>query len=155
MASSLYKYLLYTGLILLTGALGTYLAGATNWIGPLLILGLLALAIGMRGVESLKGLTYPTVIFAAVATAMFYPQYLVQIGDFKMSRLIIPLLQIIMFGMGTTMTFNDFLGIIKTPQAVIIGLCCQFAIMPFLGFGIANLFGFPPGDCRRRYSNWL
>lgn len=144
MTSSLYKYLLYTGLILLTGALGTYLAGATNWIGPLLILGLLALAIGMRGVESLKGLTYPTVIFAAVATAMFYPQYLVQIGDFKMSRLIIPLLQIIMFGMGTTMTFNDFLGIIKTPQAVIIGLCCQFAIMPFLGFGIANLFGFPP-----------
>ncbi len=37
------------------------------WTGPLLILGLLALAIGVRGFEILKGLTYPTVIFAAVS----------------------------------------------------------------------------------------
>ncbi|MBK7870513.1 MAG: bile acid:sodium symporter family protein [Saprospiraceae bacterium] len=143
MNNSFYKYLLFAGLVGLSGAAIAYFANAVNWIGPLMILGLFALAIGMRGFDTLKGLTYPIVIFAAVATSMFYPQYLVQIGDFKLSRLIIPLLQIIMFGMGTTMTFNDFLGIIKTPQAVIIGLCCQFAIMPFLGFGIANLFGFP------------
>lgn len=143
MKSSSYRYLLFTGLAGLAGAAITYFAGAMTWAGPLLILGLVALSIGFRGVEILKGLTYPTVIFAAVATAMFYPQYFIQIGDFKLSKLIIPLLQIIMFGMGTTMTFNDFLGIIKTPRAVILGVCCQFAIMPLLGFSIANMFGFP------------
>lgn len=144
MAHSFYKYSLYTALASLSGAAIAYFAGVMDWAGPLLILGLSALAIGTRGFEILKGLTYPTVIFAVVAIAMFYPQHFIQIGDFKLSKLIIPLLQIIMFGMGTTMTFNDFLGIIKTPRAVILGICCQFAIMPFLGFGIANLFGFPP-----------
>jgi BASS family bile acid:Na+ symporter len=49
-----------------------------------------------------------------------------------------------MFGMGTTMTYEDFLGVIKMPKAVIIGLICQFTIMPFLGFAIANTFNFPP-----------
>lgn len=144
MTNSTYRYLLIAGLVGLGAAAITYFVGAMAWVGPLLILGLLALAIGMRGgSEILKGLTYPTVIFAAVATAMFYPQYFIQIGDFKLSKLIIPLLQIIMFGMGTTMTFNDFLGIIKTPRAVIIGVSCQFAIMPLLGFSIASAFGFP------------
>lgn len=30
------------------------------------------------------------------------------------------------------------------PKAVVIGLICQFTIMPFLGFAIAKTFGFPP-----------
>jgi BASS family bile acid:Na+ symporter len=144
MINSLYKYSLYLGIICLIVAAITYLVGATAWIGPSLVGGLLVLSLGMRGYEKLKAFSYPTVIFAMVGAGMFYPQYLVQIGDFKFSVLILPLLQIIMFGMGTTMTFNDFIGIIKTPKAVIIGLCCQFGIMPFLGAGIAAMFNFPP-----------
>jgi BASS family bile acid:Na+ symporter len=140
---SVHRISLVAGLISLTAALITYFANAPSATGPLMVLGFLLLAWGMRGFESLKSFAYTTVIFAAVSAAMFYPQYFVQIGDFKLSGLIIPLLQVIMFGMGTTMTFNDFLGIIKTPKAVIIGLACQFTIMPFLGFGIANLFNFP------------
>jgi BASS family bile acid:Na+ symporter len=137
------RYFLYAGLAGLALALLTYLLQAP-FTGPLLILGFLILALGMRGYESLKGYAYTTVIFAMVSAGMFYPQYFIQVGDYKLSKLILPLLQVIMFGMGTTMTFNDFVGIIKTPKAVIIGLCCQFAIMPILGFTIANLFNFPP-----------
>ncbi len=144
MTNSLYKYSLYTGLAGLIGSIITYFSGTLNLTGLLLVAGLLLLALGMRGFENLKSFSYPTVIFAMVGAGMFYPQYFVQIGDFKFSKLILPLLQIIMFGMGTTMTFNDFVGIIKTPKAVIIGLCCQFGIMPFLGAGIASLFNFPP-----------
>lgn len=55
-----------------------------------------------------------------------------------------PLLQIIMFGMGTAMSFNDFKGIVKMPKGVLIGLTCQFTIMPVLGFCLAHLFGFQP-----------
>ena len=75
---------------------------------------------------------------------MYYPESLVQIGDFQFKKLIVPLLQIIMFGMGTAMSFNDFYGVIKMPKGVLIGLVCQFSIMPVLGFGLATLFSFPP-----------
>lgn len=143
MTQSSYKAILIIAFVSLAGAVLTYFAGALQGTGPLLVAGLLALALGMRGYEKLKAFSYPTVIFAMVAGGMFYPQYLVQMGDFKFSKLIIPLLQVIMFGMGTTMTFHDFVGIVKTPRAVIIGICCQFLIMPFLGFGIAQVFNFP------------
>ena len=55
----------------------------------------------------------------------------------------VPLLQIIMFGMGTAMSINDFAGVIKSPKTVLIGLMCQFTIMPLLGFGLATIAGFP------------
>ncbi len=144
MNNSFYKYSVFAGLACLLGAAISWFASALNYNGPLLIAGLLLIAFGMQGYEKFKGFSYPVVIFAMVAIGMFYSQYLVQVGDFKFSKLILPLLQIIMFGMGTTMKFNDFLGIIRTPKAVIIGLCCQFLIMPFLGFGIARMFNFPP-----------
>lgn len=144
MTNSLYKYSLISSLAILVGAAIAYFVHAINWAGFLLVAGLLLLSLGMRGYEKLKSFAYPTVIFAMVGAGMFFPQYFVQVGDFKFSKLILPLLQIIMFGMGTTMTFGDFVGIIKTPKAVIIGLCCQFCIMPFLGAGIAAMFNFPP-----------
>ena len=92
----------------------------------------------------MKNYLYTICILISVVIAYNFPEYFIQIGDYKLSKLIVPLLQVIMFGMGTTMTFNDFTGIIKTPKPVIIGLCCQFAIMPFLGFGLTKIFSFPP-----------
>ena len=74
---------------------------------------------------------------------MYYPQSFVQVGDFQLKKLIVPLLQIIMFGMGTAMSFNDFYGVIKMPKGVFVGLICQFSIMPVLGFTLATAFDFP------------
>ncbi len=90
--------------------------------------------------------TYSFTIFIILAAGLAYlfPEYFLQVGDFQLKELIIPLLQIIMFGMGTTMSYDDFVGIIKMPQAVLIGLACQFTIMPMLGYAIASFFDFPP-----------
>jgi len=52
--------------------------------------------------------------------------------------------QIIMFGMGTAMSAGDFVGIVKSPKAVFIGLACQFTIMPFVGAGLALGFNLEP-----------
>jgi BASS family bile acid:Na+ symporter len=104
----------------------------------------ICLAIAFRGYELLKGYSYTVVIFAAVSLAMYYPQYFVSIGDFKLSRLIVPLLQIIMFGMGTALSWRDFAGVMQMPKGVLVGLACQFTIMPFMGFFIASVFPFPP-----------
>ena len=111
--------------------------------GPFLILFFLLLALAFRGHKILKGFSFATLIFGAVSMSMFYPGPFVQIGQFQMKSLIVPLLQIIMFGMGTAMSIKDFIGVVKMPKGVLVGLACQFTIMPILGFGIATMFGFP------------
>jgi BASS family bile acid:Na+ symporter len=92
----------------------------------------------------MRNYIYTLLLIVAVSIAYFFPQYFIEINGFQLKELIIPLLQIIMFGMGTTMTYDDFLGVIKMPKAVIVGLVCQFTIMPLLGFAIAHTFNFPP-----------
>lgn len=54
------------------------------------------------------------------------------------------LLGIVMFGMGVTMTVDDFKGVLKHPKAVFIGTVAQFSIMPLLAYGLAKIFNLPP-----------
>jgi bile acid:Na+ symporter, BASS family len=91
----------------------------------------------------MKNYLFTFCIIIAVAISMVFPQYFIEINGFPLKKLIIPLLQIIMFGMGTTMSWGDFLAVVKTPKAVIVGLVCQFTIMPIVGFTLANVFSFP------------
>ncbi len=114
------------------------------WNGLLLTLALGLLAIGFRGYSFLKGLSFTVLIFAAVAASMYYPAPFVSLWGFEMKKLIVPLLQIIMFGMGAALSWRDFAGVLKMPRGVIIGVLCQFTIMPFVGFTVAQLFSFPP-----------
>ena len=118
--------------------------GNIELAGPLLIAFFLALAFGFRGYDSLKGFAYTTVIFAAVTMALYYPVYFVSVGDFKLTGLITPLIQIIMFGMGTSMSAKDFVAVFKTPKGVVIGIVAQFMIMPSMGYFLATLTDFPP-----------
>jgi BASS family bile acid:Na+ symporter len=112
--------------------------------GPLLVAFFIFLAIGVRNFPALRGFSYTISIFAAVTVAMFYPAYFVEINGFQLKTLIVPLLQLIMFGMGTAMSLNDFAGVVKMPKGVLVGLVCQFSIMPLVGFTLANVFSFPP-----------
>lgn len=121
-----------------------WLGGFSSWPGPLLILFFVLLGVGSRGYESLKGLTYSLMILAAVTMAMFYPAFFQEYRGYKFSNLITPLIQVIMFGMGTSMSIRDFAGVVKTPQAVLIGVGAQFLIMPLLGLTLAWLSGLPP-----------
>lgn len=50
----------------------------------------------------------------------------------------------IMLGMGLTLNTSDFLNVLKRPKWVIIGLCLQFVIMPFLGYSLAKIFELSP-----------
>jgi len=112
--------------------------------GYFIIAFFILLAIACRGKELLKGFSYTLMIFAAVTAALYFPQYFVQVNGFKLAVLITPLLQIIMFGMGTSMGLDDFAGVIKMPKGVFIGVGSHFIIMPLLGFTLAKLSHFPP-----------
>ncbi|HAK79691.1 MAG TPA: bile acid:sodium symporter [Runella sp.] len=91
----------------------------------------------------MKNYLYTLSIIVAATLALFFPQTFTQIGDFQLKTLIVPLLQIIMFGMGTTMSPKDFEAVVKSPKSVIIGLVCQFTIMPLVGYSLAVSFDFP------------
>lgn len=121
-----------------------YLSGKTMFLGPLLIAFFVLLAFGVRGNPISKGFSYTIMIFAAVTISMFYPGLFIKWGTFELKATIVPLLQVIMFGMGSQMSFRDFAGVVRMPKGVLLGLACQFTIMPVIGFTIATTFGFPP-----------
>ena len=112
--------------------------------GPFLILGFVSLAIAVRGFALFKGFSYSIWIFTAVTVSMYYPQFFLSVDNFELKLLIVPLLQIIMFGMGSQMSLKDFAGVIKMPKGVIAGVLCQFTIMPIIGVSLAVMFNFPP-----------
>lgn len=138
------KILLGVAAVCLVAALIMSLSGYMHNAGPFYIIFFLALSIGIRVFPTLKGLSYTVVILAAVTTALFYPGPFVEINGFKLATLITPLLQLIMFGMGTSMSFDDFAGVIKMPKGVFIGVTSHFIIMPGVGYTLAKMSGFPP-----------
>ncbi len=120
-----------------------YIRGDHSWGGILLLLFFLSLAMAFRGNRILKGFSYTLMIMAVVSIAMYHPQYFITVGNFKLSALIVPLLQIIMFGMGTELSLKDFSNVLKMPRGIIIGVAGHYIIMPIVGFSIAKLFNFP------------
>ncbi len=116
---NIHKILLAVAAVCLAAALVLSFSGKYRIAGPLYVGFFLALAIGIRKFPTFKGLSYTVIILAAVTTAMFYPAPFVEINGFKLAVLITPLLQLIMFGMGTSMSFNDFAGVIKMPKGVL------------------------------------
>lgn len=111
--------------------------------GPFVVVFFLGLALGIRNHQKFKGFSFTVLIFAAVAAAMYYPSIFTEVAGFNLKNLIVPLLMIIMFGMGTAISLKDFVGIIKMPRAVLVGIVCQFTIMPFVGLGLASISGLP------------
>jgi BASS family bile acid:Na+ symporter len=121
-----------------------YFTGLSGLLGLPIVAGLILLATAVRGFQKLKGFSYPLWIFTAVTASMFYPQFFISFGSFQFKKLIIPLLQLIMFGMGSQMSFRDFTGVIRMPKGVFVGVFSHYMIMPLVGFCIAGLFSFPP-----------
>ncbi|MGI9274543.1 MAG: bile acid:sodium symporter family protein [Endozoicomonas sp.] len=56
---------------------------------------------------------------------------------------IIPLLTIIMFSMGLTLTFGEFVDAFREPLPLLIGVLLQFLLMPFLAWSISYFLALP------------
>lgn len=57
---------------------------------------------------------------------------------------IVPLLGVIMFGMGLTLKAEDFREVVRHPVRVLVGVLAQFIIMPCLAWLLCKLFALPP-----------
>ena len=93
---------------------------------------------------NLHGFGFTLSVVIAVVLAMIWPGLFSSWGSFQTRVLIVPLIQLIMFGMGTTLSLGDFTRVLKMPWPVLVGIVLQFGVMPFVGWTLATTFGFPP-----------
>ncbi len=138
------KYLAWISLLLAAVTAILLAMGYRSQVGPLVIGALTLLALYFMRHPFLKSYAFTVWVFAFVGGSMFYPQAFMTWAGFDLGKLIVPLIQIIMFGMGTTLSLADFARVFKMPWPVFVGMVLQFSIMPLVGFGVAKMFGFPP-----------
>ena len=77
----------------------------------------------------------------AIAVSIFsflYPAALLPLKGY-----IVPLLGLVMLGMGMSLRPHDFLNVIKQPKPVTLGVILQFTLMPFIAWLLSELLGLP------------
>ncbi|MEH7333588.1 bile acid:sodium symporter family protein [Neobacillus drentensis] len=89
----------------------------------------------MEVIEKISGFAGKTftlwvLIFAVIAFS--FPEHFVGLGGY-----IVPLLGIVMFGMGLTLELSDFKEVFRRPKEVALGVIGHFIIMPLLAFLLA------------------
>lgn len=85
------------------------------------------------------GKTFAIWVLLFAILAFFNPEQFNWIAPY-----IVPLLGIIMFGMGLTLSKNDFAEVFKRPRLVMIGVLGQFIIMPGLAWLLSTVLQLPP-----------
>nr|WP_233119958.1 hypothetical protein [Rappaport israeli] len=76
------------------------------------------------------------VVFAVLG--FVFPQ-----GFVGLKAAIVPVLGVIMFGMGLTLELRDFAEVVRRPLPVLIGVVAQFLIMPLLALLLVWVFALP------------
>jgi bile acid:Na+ symporter, BASS family len=111
--------------------------------GLLLFTFFFALALGAQKSEKFKGLSFTLQIFAFVSFTLYFPEMFTDWG-FDTNKLIVPSIQVIMFGMGTKLDLKDFVRELSKPLVVIAGTIMVFVFMPLAALLIINIWHFPP-----------
>ena len=96
----------------------------------------------MKILNFLRRQAFGIAVLACAAVAFAFPSAFKEWNGVKLMSLVVPAIQIIMFGMGTTLSAADFLRVGKRPWAVAVGVFLQFLVMPFMGYFLAKSFGF-------------
>jgi bile acid:Na+ symporter, BASS family len=136
-------FLIFSGVACICLITGMLLQHASIYKSFALITSI-SFAIGLGAVPSLKGYRYTAWIITAVFAGMLYPDSFSNWGGVNLrdKTLILIIVQLVMFGMGTHMSLKDFKGVATTGKGVLVGLFCHFSIMPLMGFMLTRLFHF-------------
>jgi len=82
---------------------------------------------------------FPLWALAACAAAWLWPAPFA-----ALKPAIVPLLGVVMFGMGATLTAASFAEALRRPGTVALGVALQYLVMPAAGWAAATLAGLPP-----------
>jgi BASS family bile acid:Na+ symporter len=85
------------------------------------------------------GNTFAIWVLLFAILAFFQPTWFLPLTSW-----IVPLLGLIMFGMGLTLKAADFREVARRPLAVLVGVLAQFIIMPGTAWLLCQLFALPP-----------
>lgn len=113
-------------------------------LGAFLLVILTGVALLCSARAPLRSFAFPAWVMVVVAIALVAPVTFGAWFGFDLRMLIVPLIQIITFGMGTTLSAADFARVLRVPWPVFVGFVLQFTIMPAVGYVIAIGFGFEP-----------
>ena len=139
-----FRLLLALALILGVAGAVMHAAGKSSLALQLASGAFVSLAVAAGGIAALRRWAFLLWLVAAIMVGMAFPERFIGVGEFKFRRLFVPILQFIMFCMGTTLSLGDFARVVRMPGGVVVGILCQFTIMPFLGYALAKASGFPP-----------
>ncbi len=78
-------------------------------------------------------------VLMVAALSLIVPASLAWIGTWVIN----PMLGIIMFGMGLTLSPQDFKIVLSRPKDILIGCLTQFTVMPLLAWGLTWAFSLP------------
>lgn len=140
------KYFLYaSALFAATLVIGIIMQNPALY-RPCVLATVISLAIGLGALPSVKGYQYTAWIISAVVAGMIYPEAFKSWGGVNLrdKTLILVIIQLVMFGMGTHMSLKDFSGLASTGKGVAVGLFCHFSIMPLMGLLLTKIFHFEP-----------
>jgi BASS family bile acid:Na+ symporter len=104
-----------------------------------------AVAVSTRWVRALHGLGFTFAVLAVGCLAVAHPPLFVAWGGFDLKRTIPPLVQLVLFGMGMTLTWGDFRRVLTMPRAIGVGMVLQYTILPAVSLGFVTLFGLTGG----------
>ncbi|WP_159517166.1 bile acid:sodium symporter family protein [Sunxiuqinia indica] len=142
----LQRYTLWLGVLAALLLVVSLSAGYGNLISPLTVIAAVSITIGLGSIPLLKSYQYTAWIMLAFVCGMIYPSAFLQWGSFDLRNkwLILIVVQLVMFGMGTQMSLKDFAGLRTMGRGVLVGIICQFSIMPLTGYILTRIFDFDP-----------
>ena len=79
------------------------------------------------------------IVLAVGAVSLFVPASFIWIDTWTIN----PMLGVIMFGMGLTLSPHDFKVVLSRPKDILIGCLAQFTVMPLLAWLLAWCFSLP------------
>lgn len=140
------KYTFWLSISALVLLILSWILGWQKMVFPLSVFTALTFALGMGTIHALKTYRYTAWIMVAIVCGMMYPSAFLKWGDFDLRNkwVILIVVQMVMFGMGTQMSLKDFTGIKTMGKGVLVGIICQFSIMPITGYMLTRIFHFDP-----------
>ena len=132
--------LMMAGTTLLAISATLHFSGQKTAVAPAATAAMVLLAAGVSASPRLQQKAFTVWVLAFVTAAMFYPKFFISCRGFELRKTIVPLVQVTLFGMGITLSFDDFTRVFKMPKAVLIGIVLQYTVMPIMGFSLARAF---------------
>jgi len=90
------------------------------------------------------GIHFTLALLATAGFALLYPAPFLRWGSLELKTLVVPLLQFIMFAMGTRVSLAGLRQVLVTPKPIALGMGLQYLVMPFIAASLAALFKLPP-----------